>query len=109
MARNSSTHYALIAPCVSMPKGGRESYTYHYDVQDINNTIQIGRVVRIPFGKRTITGVVLDPSIRRPPYPTKAIGTVLGDVLTDQQIEYARWIADAAHGGLGYTLRLFVS
>lgn len=104
MAPKSSLTYVLVAPCIPLPKGGHEAYTYHVE----DTQVQEGSVVRISFGKRKILGVVLQPSVRRPRYPTKPITTVLDIVLTPHQMQYAKWIARIAHGGLGFTLRLFI-
>lgn len=97
--------YVLVAPCIPLPRSGHEAYTYH---AEDNTDIGEGTVVRISFGKRKILGVVLQVAVRRPRYPTKPIGTVLDIVLTPSQMEYATWIAKIAHGGLGFTLRLFI-
>ncbi len=104
MAPKSSLTYVLVAPCIPLPKGGHEAYTYHVEDAEVAE----GAVVRISFGKRKILGVVLQGSVRRPRYPTKPIATVLDIALTSSQMEYAKWIARIAHGGLGFTLRLFI-
>lgn len=105
MAKKQSVRYALIAPCVSLPGSSHKAYTYHYEAQQPMN---VGQSVRIPFGKRSITGIVLQGSVRRPSYPTKAISAMLPATLSETQLQYAQWIADISHGGLGYTLRLFL-
>ncbi len=106
MAPKSSLAYILIAPCIPLPKGGHEAYTYH--TEELNDTLSEGRVVRVSFGKRKILGVVLQGDIKRPRYPTKPIDSVLDISLTSSQMEYARHISRIARGGLGFTLRLFI-
>lgn len=54
-------------------------------------------------------GVIMNIHSHKPPYPTKSVNEVLPVVLSDQQIAFAQWIAGALQGGLGYTLRLFMS
>ena len=105
MNKKQPIRYALIAPCVSLPGSSHKAYTYHYEAPQ---PIAPGQVVRIPFGKRSITGIVLQGSVRRPSYPTKAISTILPVIISEMQLQYAQWIADISHGGLGYTLRLFL-
>ncbi len=92
-----------VAPCIPLKFGGHESYTY-YATQDIPK----GTVVRIPFGKRSVSGVVVQAGVRKPRYPTKQISKITDAVLTAHQLAFAYRIAQHAHGGLGYTLRLFV-
>lgn len=104
MAHKSSLAYVLVAPCIPLPKGGHAAYTYHVE----NTEVLEGTVVRMSFGKRKILGVVLQANVRRPRYPTKPIDGVLDIVLTPSQMEYAAWIARIAHGGIGFTLRLFI-
>lgn len=104
MAPKDPLTYVLVAPCIPLPKGGHEAYTYHLEGK---HHVEEGSVVRISFGKRKITGVVLQASVRRPRYPTKPIDSVLETVLTSSQMKYAKWISGIAHGGLGFTLRLF--
>ncbi len=106
MAPKSSVSYVLVAPCIPLPKGGHEAYTYH--IENIDEALRTGSVVRISFGKRKILGVVLQSDIRRPRYPTKPIAAALPITLTASQLRFAKWIASASHGGLGYTLRLFI-
>ncbi len=97
--------YVQVAPCIPLKFGGHESYTYHVGgIQEITE----GAVVRIPFGKRNVTGVVVKTDVLKPRYPTKQITKATGAILTAQQLQFAQWMATSAHGGLGYTLRLFV-
>lgn len=102
---NKGIQYIQVAPCISLKFGGHESYTYHVD-----GTEQIveGAIVRIPFGKRNVTGVIIKIGTHKPHYSTKQISKITDVVLTAQQLEFAHWISEHAHGGLGYTLRLFV-
>ena len=91
-----------VAPCIPLGAGGKETYTYH-----AYEAVPEGTFVTIPFGKQVVEGVVIVSNIRRPKYPTKAIIKHTGRHLTPLQIQFGKWLATAAHGGLGYTLRLF--
>lgn len=97
--------YVQVAPCIPLTFGGHESYTYHIGGSE---EMSEGAVVRIPFGKRNVAGVVVQTDVRKPRYLTKQITKATGAVLTLEQLQFAHWIAESAHGGLGYTLRLFV-
>src|SRR3989344_2812799 len=89
MAPKTSLTYVLIAPCIPLPKGGHEAYTYHTETTD--NRLVDGSVVRVSFGKRKILGVVLQVRIKRPRYPTKRVDKVLDTILSSSQIQYAKW------------------
>lgn len=69
--------------------------------------LRAGSIVRIPFGKRRVVGIILDLYSRVPTFPVKLL-TPTNVTLTPHQIKFARWIAETMHGGLGYTLRLFL-
>ncbi len=106
MVPKNSLVYVLVAPCIPLMGHGHEAYTYH--TEPVYSRMVAGSVVRISFGKRKILGVVLQVGVKRPRYPTKPIATVLDTILTKQQMEFATQLARFAHGGLGFTLRLFV-
>lgn len=105
MSKATMLQYVQVAPCIPLKFGGHESYTYHIDQ---NKEVPEGAVVHTSFGKRNVTGVVLKTGIRKPRYPTKAIRNITTSVLTKHQMQFGQWIAEHAHGGIGYTLRLFV-
>ncbi len=105
MAGNKKVRYVAVAPCVPLGKRGQDSYTYYVSSED---DVRIGQVVKIPFGKRSIMGVVTALDLQRPSYPTKQIKTITAVQLTESQMRLAEWIADACHGGFGFTARLFL-
>jgi primosomal protein N' len=105
MASKKSVVYVGVAPCVPLGKRGQSAYTYYVSQEE---KIHIGSVVKIPFGKRSIMGVVTIIGAQRPSYPTKEIKTVTAIRLTDTQMKLVQWIADACHGGFGFTARLFL-
>lgn len=105
MARSTALQYIGVAPCVPLGARGKEWYTYSARHDD---AVKVGSVVRAPFGKQAVYGVVMECNLQRPSYPTKMIQTVTTVVLTDLQMQFARFIADSAHGGFGFTARLFL-
>ena len=105
MAPKPNVRYVEVAPCVPLGKRGQDSYTYFVSTEE---KLFIGSVVKIPFGKRAIMGVVTVLDVQKPSYPTKQVKTITNVQLTDIQIKYAAWLADMAHGGFGFTARLFL-
>ncbi len=102
-----SERYAEVAPAVPLAAGGRQAYTYKIPARA--GTIELYSQVRVWFGKRRVTGVVVGFSQDKPPGTIKEIINVGQDKLTKEQAALAHWIAEVAHGGLGFTLRLFNS
>ena len=105
MAGNKKVRYVAVAPCVPLGKRGQNSYTYYVSSED---DVRIGQVVKIPFGKRSIMGVVTALDLQRPSYPTKQIKAITAVQLTDTQMQFAQLLADACHGGFGFTTKLFL-
>lgn len=95
-----------MAPAVPLPAPGRQSFTYH--VPAGAESIGLGSVVRIPFGKRRVTGIITRLHQKAPSFPTKLLQPAANLTLTRQQISFAKWISATLKGGLGYTLRLFL-
>lgn len=99
--------YLEVAPVVPLAAWARSLYTYHlFDAEDGN---LLYRLVEISFGKRRVRGVIMARREQVPPFPTQPIRRLLPAHLTNQQVEFGRWIARTMQGGLGYTLRLFIS
>lgn len=105
MAGNKKVRYIAVAPCVPLGKRGQDSYTYFISSE---NEIFLGSVVKIPFGKRSIMGVVTALDLQRPSYPTKQVKTITKIQLTHIQMQFSQWLADVCHGGFGFTARLFL-
>ena len=111
MAHKNSLTYVLVAPCIPLMGHGHEAYTYHCETledRQVGGRLLVGSVVRVSFGKRKILGVVLQIGVKRPRYPTKPIAVILDTTLTNQQMQFATLLAQAARGGLGFTLKLFI-
>lgn len=96
--------YAEVAPAVPLPASSPAVYTYR--VQGAAQPSLFSRV-RVPFGRRLVTGVVVGVHHKRVPYQTKVLTPLSATQLTTLQVAFARWIATTMQGGLGYTLRLF--
>lgn len=104
----TSPKYADVAPAVPLSPAARQTYTYQLPTSQTHTTpAQRFSSVAIPFGPRTVPGVVLKLHNRKQSGPSKTLKAISTITLTDQQVQFARWIARLAQGGLGYTLRLF--
>ncbi len=98
--------YAEVAPAVPLPTTGPQTYTYEVP-SDKNITAELFTQVRIPLGRRFVSGVVVKLHNKKSKFQTKELALHSQWQLTAHQIAFARWIALTMQGGLGYTLRLF--
>lgn len=71
----STKQYIECIPAAQLPLSSPEEFTYHTATQDLT----IGSLVRIPFRKKTITGIVtkIHKPPYSPPYTTRAIQEIL--------------------------------
>lgn len=80
-------------------------FTYSSDLVDL----AVGDLVAAPFRNQSLNGIVLEVSEKKPNYPTKALHKIVRkNLLTDWQIETAKFVAEYYAAHLGKTLRLFV-
>jgi primosomal protein N' (replication factor Y) len=89
-------YYYLIAP-ISVVRKDETAFTYHHV-----NPLAIGTVVRIPVGKKLITGIITGLT-KKPPFTTKAIDQVINaQPIPKSLLELAYWMSDyyATHLGL---------
>ena len=95
-----------VAPAVPLPAAGRQEYTYRLSGQ--HDTVpRLFSGVTVPFGRLTVPGVIVKIHSGPSPKGTKTVQAVSPVALTQTQVNFARWIARTANGGIGYTLRLF--
>lgn len=89
-------YYYLVAPATVVRKED-EAFTYHSD-----KPLAIGTVVRVPVGKKLVTGLVMSAT-KKPSFATKSVGSILAPrPLPAPLLELARWLSDfyATHFGL---------
>lgn len=101
----SDYKYAEVAPAV--PLGGhvkQQSYTYQLPA---NDEARLYQLATISLGPRKVAGVITKLHNEKPRFATKQL-KLKQEFLTAEQFSLAEWIAKTAHGGLGFTLRLFV-
>lgn len=100
----SRVQYVEVAPSIPLPSTSPQTYTYSAHEQP---DIALRTRVIVPFGPRSVVGVVMARHRRAVPYRTKSVTSSLPFQLTPQQVAFATWLSTTMHGSLGYTLRLF--
>ncbi len=100
---NDSPHYAVVA--VALPV----SRLYHYAIPPVLNGIEPGHAVLIPFGKRTVSGIVVHLT-RDCPVPESRVKPILQllmptPLFSPSLLELLRWAADYYHHPLGEVAR----
>jgi primosomal protein N' (replication factor Y) len=97
---------------VALPVPLRRTFTYQL-TSSTRTSVQIGKRIVVPFGKRMLTGYVLDILDELPPdsdlknEKIRQVSEVLDDepILTDEIIRLARWTADYYLSFIGEVLR----
>ncbi|NCP62394.1 MAG: primosomal protein N' [Alphaproteobacteria bacterium] len=92
---------------VTLPFG--EVFDYRYSC---NLPLQLGSIVQIPFGKRTLYGVVsaLKEKTNTPPEKIKdVISVVQWCALKEQDLAFLRWMSDYTMIPKGLVLKMFLS
>ena len=103
----TSYEYAEIAPAIPLPPSSPQTYTYQLPANQ-RPILQPFNRVKISFGRRIITGTIINLHNSKPGYAVKKLDAKSPTAtLTKEQVMFAHGIADTMQGGLGYTLRLF--
>ena len=86
---------------------GKPTFTYEVPA---GLSIRTGHLVRVPFGSRQLSGVVVALADAPPEFATKPLAALLEaePVLTPPQIALARWIADFYRAPLAQAIRLLL-
>lgn len=85
--------------------------TFHYDVpRDLADTLQIGHLVEVEFGRRLAQGIVIDFDETAPVATTKPIIALVDPhpVVLPWQVELARWLSEHYMAPLNGCLRLML-
>ena len=99
--------YAQVLPNPGRPLG--QLFTYRVP-EHLKGSIQVGAQVVIPFGSRTIVGLVASLADKSDRRDLKEVETVLADVpvLTEDAMALARWLAEYYICEFGEALRPFL-
>lgn len=104
MTEKNTIKYAIeVVPIIPLPLQRAPSFTYEYP-----EPIGLGSLVRVPFVKRSIQGVVIGSSeMKRPlPFKTRAVGAIIApSFLTQTQLALAEWIGMEYLTPLGLVLK----
>ncbi len=74
-----------------------------------NQTLEVGQIVIVPFGKAMEVGMVMEVDIKKPDYTIKKIETVIiGIQLNEITIKFLKWVSDYTLAPLGSVLKLFI-
>lgn len=98
--------YADVAPAIPLAPASRQAYTYALPARAAG--ARDFSSVTIPFGPRTVEGVILRLHQQPQRAGLKTLKAIFPVTLTPEQIAFAQWLSRVAQGGLGYTLRLFL-
>ena len=82
--------------------------TFSYDVPpELASSVIPGVRVQVPFGRRTLIGVVVEISDAQPEAPLRPVETVLDDrpALTPELLDLTRWMAEYYVCGWGEAIR----
>ena len=106
-----TTFSISVTPLTRIPFERETVFTYLSEQK-----IPVGTVVRVPFGKKIVKGVVREdavqqdtPSHREKSFALKKISSLLPETFTCRQLALAKWIARRYFTSFGKTLSLFPS
>ena len=78
-------------------------FTYKADHQ----SLEVGQVVIVPFGKSEQIGIIWEPDVKKPNYKIKKINTVIDGIkLNEKNIKFLKWVSDYTLAPLGSVLKL---
>lgn len=98
---------AEIAPATKTT-GDREIFSYLIP-PEMETEVKIGSIVRIPFGRRHILGVIIKLSDSTSPLALKNISSIVQDFsIPKSYVETALWISDYYLCSLGEAIELFL-
>ncbi|MDC0058157.1 primosomal protein N' [Pelagibacteraceae bacterium] len=79
-------------------------FTYQLDDQ----SLEIGHIVIVPFGKAMEVGMVMDVDVSKPDYNIKKIETVINGIKFNEiSIKFLKWVSDYTLAPIGSVLKLF--
>ena len=79
-------------------------FTYKLDDQ----SLEIGQIVIVPFGKAMEVGMVMEIDVKKPDYNIKKIESVIrGIKFNEINIKFLKWVSDYTLAPIGSVLKLF--
>lgn len=80
-------NYVLVCP-IGVIGGKHDLLTYHTE-----DDTSIGQAVKIPFGRRTVRGVIFE-KVKKPAFKTKPIESILPEKVPSELLDLSQWIAE---------------
>mgnify|MGYP003298669564 FL=1 len=79
-----------------------------FTYESTEQTLNIGQIVIVPFGKAMEVGMIMEADVNKPDYTIKKIETVIKDIqLNEINIKFLKWVSDYTLAPLGSVLKLF--
>ena len=79
-------------------------FTYKLDDQ----SLEIGQIVIVPFGKAMEVGMVIEIDVKKPDYNIKKIESVISGIKFNEiNIKFLKWVSDYTLAPIGSVLKLF--
>jgi len=79
-------------------------FTYKLDDQ----SLEIGQIVIVPFGKVMEVGMVMEIDVNKPDYNIKKIETVISGIQFNEiNVKFLKWVSDYTLAPIGSVLKLF--
>lgn len=82
-----------------------ESFTYRIPE---NTSVKLGQIVKVPFRKQKLSGIVRTIHQKTPSYPTKLIEEISELILPDWQMQLATWMSERYKCSFAKVIALFV-
>ncbi len=80
-----------------------KEFTYELD-----QSLEIGQIVIVPFGKAMEVGMVMATDVKKPDYNIKKIETVINGIKFNEiNIKFLKWVSDYTLAPIGSVLKLF--
>lgn len=98
---------SLVDVALSLPLP--QYFTYSVPPQ-LHDAVFPGSAVLVPFGRKTLTGIVIGTAAVTPTVTIKPIIDVIDfrPMVSDEDLRLSKWIAEYYHSSVGETLRLFL-
>ena len=81
-----------------------QTFTY----ESIDQSLEIGQIVIVPFGKAMEVGMIMATDVNKPDYKIKRIDTVINSIrLNPINIKFLKWVSDYTLAPIGSVLKLF--
>ncbi len=80
---------------------------FTYKTED--QSLEVGQVVIVPFGKTMEVGMVLEVDVKKPEYTIKKIDTRIDNIkLNEKNIKFLKWVSNYTLAPLGSVLKLLI-